>query len=107
MALDLKVSNDNLVQVYIEDTENATDLSGATVSYDLKDDSGTSQDSGSLSHKGAGSPNAAGQYIFEGIIQDTVSLVHNSSYTLEVTANGGTNFNGFGKFAVLATDRTS
>ena len=105
-ALTFNVANDNLLQIYIKDTEGGADLSAATVTYDLKDSADASVTTGTYAHKTSGSPNTDGQYIFQSVMQESVSLADGDSYTLEVTVDGGTNLTGFGKYAATAADRT-
>lgn len=105
VIFDLIIGADNLITAYyeVESGPNAAaDLSGATVTYELKDINETVVDSGSLTHAASGSPNTDGQYIYYGNIPDSVSLTEGDSYDLETTFNGGAGLQFFSKDSSLA-----
>ena len=93
--------NDSVLELQVKDTIGATDLSGATVAYDLKDAAGTSVDSGSMSYVG---PSGL-YYIYRATIADTVPKVLGKRYTADIICNGGPGLNGQWPMPVQALAR--
>lgn len=96
-------ANDSVLELQVMEAIGAIDLSGAAVTYDLKDAAGTSVDAGSMVYVTV----TAGYYIFRATLADTLAIVVGDDYTAEINCNGGVGLNGAWSIPVAAAARTS
>ena len=102
-TLTLYVGNDCVLELQTKDAINASDLSGAAVTYVLKDDAGATVASGSMTYIEL----SGGYYKFRATLVDTLTITAGDSYTAEVDADGGDGEKGHWEQAVTAQTRTS
>lgn len=100
MPLVVLVSNDNTIKLsnLTRSTDNIIQ-SAATVSYNLKDTTGSSVDTGSMTAI-TGEPGA-----YRATIADTVTVTAEQKYTCEVTADNGAGEKGFWVLDTIAQTR--
>ena len=82
------LENDNVVSLWARDAIDGADLSGATVTYTLKDSTAT-VDSGSVVYDTTGTSGGYTYYIFRVVMPYTVSLDADTDYYIDVNFDGG------------------
>jgi len=102
-TLTLYVGNDCVLELQTNDAINGTDLSGAAVTYDLKDDAATTVDSGAMTYIEL----SGGYYKFRATLADTLSITAGDSYTAVIDSDGGADKKGHWEAPVTAQTRTS
>ena len=89
MTQTLKLTTDNTLKVLVVDAKEGIDVSGATVTYSLRNSSDTEIDSGACAYDTTELVDSTTYYRFYGNVADTVSLVEGDSYTAIITIDAG------------------
>lgn len=99
--LTLYVGNDCVLELQTKDAINGSDQSGASVTYDLKDNADATVASGSMTYIEL----SGGYYKFRATLVDTLSITAGDRYTAEIDIDGGTDKKGHWEIPVAAQGR--
>ena len=79
------INNTNTINMMVIDIDDYSDLSTATITYDLKTTAGASVDTGSFTFDSSVRKKNKLYYLFKATLAHTVSLTENTKYYLDIT----------------------